>query len=122
MLKVPFHYLASAIVPLSIIGAFALRNLMFDVWVMFAAAFIGYFLRKHGYSMAGVVLGLVLGSIGEASFVKSMQLMQYDFLGFFDRPYSAILLVAGMLTVLFGITREIRKEGLFTRKGKKSTF
>ncbi|PWG61480.1 tripartite tricarboxylate transporter permease [Spiribacter halobius] len=110
LLRVPFQYLAPAVLLLAIIGAFAVRNLIVDVWIMFAAAFIGFFLRKYGYSAAGMILGLVLGSIGEASLVKSMQLMQYNWLGFFERPYSALLLGAAIVTVVTGVIRATRRE------------
>ncbi len=36
---------------------------------------------------------------GESAFSKSMQLMDYDFLGFFSRPISAVLLVLGLAAI-----------------------
>jgi putative tricarboxylic transport membrane protein len=68
---------------LATIGAFASRNLMIDVRAMFAAAIVGFYLRRYGFSPAG----LVLGDPGESSFEKSMQFMDYNWLGFFERPY-----------------------------------
>ena len=109
MLRVPFQFLAPAIVVLALIGAFAVRNLMYDVWVMLAAAIIGYFMKRSGYSPAGIVLGLVLGEIGEDSFVKSMQFMDYEWWSFFTQPYSAILLVASLLTILSSLIKEMRR-------------
>lgn len=110
LLRIPFQFLAPAILILATIGAFAVRNLILDVWVMFAAAIAGFFLRRYGFSPAGVVLGLVLGDLGESSFVKSMQLMDYNWLGFFERPISAVLIAAGLLTLAVGTMRAIRKD------------
>lgn len=110
ILKIPFQYLAPAIILLSVIGAFSVRNLLVDVWVMFLAAFLGFFLKKYGYSAAGLILGLVLGSIGESSFSKSMMLMQYNWLGFFERPWSAVLLTAALFTVVMGIVKWLKSE------------
>ena len=53
------------------IGCYALRNLVVDVWVMFIAGIAGYFLRRSGYSMAGIVLGVILGHIGESTPVST---------------------------------------------------
>lgn len=110
LLRIPFQFLAPAILMLATIGAFAVRNLIVDVWVMFAAAVLGFFLRRYGFSPAGLVLGLVLGDLGESSFVKSMQLMQYDWTGFLTRPISAVLIVAGVLTVITGFYKALRKD------------
>lgn len=110
LLRIPFQFLAPAILMLATIGAFAVRNLILDVWVMFAAAVVGFFLRRYGFSPAGLVLGLVLGALGESSFVKSMQLMNYDWLGFFERPISAVLIIVGIATIAAGMIRELRKD------------
>ncbi len=111
ILRVPFRWLAPGILILAIIGAYALRNLLVDVWVMFIAGVIGYFLRATGYSAAGVVLGLILGKLGESAFSKSMQLMHYDVTGFLGRPISAALLILGVLAILSSITGELRGRG-----------
>lgn len=108
ILRVPFRWLAPGILLLAIVGAYALRNLLVDVWVMFLAGIVGYLLRRTGYSAAGIVLGLILGKLGESAFSKSMQLMDYDFLGFFERPISAVLIVLGVLAIVSSIVTEIR--------------
>jgi putative tricarboxylic transport membrane protein len=108
ILNVPFRWLAPGILLLATIGAFALRNLTIDVWVMFLAGAVGFFLRRTGYSAAGIVLGLILGKLGESAFAKSMQLMDYDFFGFFSRPICAFLLIAGMFAILSSVWSEIR--------------
>ena len=112
ILRVPFRWLAPGILLLATVGAYALRNLLVDVWVMFLAGIIGYLLRRTGYSAAGIVLGLILGKLGESAFSKSMQLMDYDVLGFFERPIAAILLLLGGAAVVSSIISEIRGKDL----------
>ena len=108
ILRVPFRWLAPAILLLATVGAFAIRNLIIDVWVMFAAGVLGYFLRSTGYSAAGIVLGLILGKLGESAFSKSMQLMKYDFWGFLDRPIAAMLLALALLAAAASVIDELR--------------
>jgi putative tricarboxylic transport membrane protein len=76
---------------------------------MFAAGIAGYYLRRSGYSVAGIVLGLVLGEIGESAFVTSMQLTGYSLTAMMQRPACAILLTGGALTLLWNIYREVRR-------------
>ena len=77
---------------------------------MLLAGIVGYLLRRTGYSAAGIVLGLILGKLGESAFAKSMQLLDYSALGFIDRPIAAFLIIASLITVLNSIIREIRAQ------------
>ena len=108
LLRIPFQYLAPAILLLSTVGAYAVRNLAMDVVVMFAAGAIAYVLRRTGYSVAGIVLGLILGKIGEQNFAQAMQMVSYDIGDFLSRPIVAILLFVGVTTILLSIFREFK--------------
>lgn len=108
LLRIPFAILGPMILIVSTIGAYALRNLVVDVWVMFAAGILGYFMRRSGYSMPGIVLGVILGKIGESNFVKTMQMLDYDPADLAARPISALLLGLAFLTLLFSIRQSIK--------------
>ena len=110
ILRVPFRWLAPAIFLLAVVGAFALRNSLTDVWVMLVAGIVGYFLRKTGYSPAGIVLGLILGKIGEAAFAKSMQLFHYAPTEFATRPLALILILLAVATLVSSVVGELRKK------------
>ena len=58
--------------------------------------------------MAAVVLGVILGQLGESAFIKSMQLLDYNPLNFFTRPVSAMLLVLGIASLAYSIYRASR--------------
>jgi putative tricarboxylic transport membrane protein len=109
LLRIPFRILAPCIMILATVGAFALRNTLLDVWVMFVAGVAGYFLRRSGYSIPGIILGVILGNLGEAAFVKSMQILHYNWFAFFGRPVCAVLLAAGLLTLLFNVYSSAKK-------------
>jgi putative tricarboxylic transport membrane protein len=99
LLRIPFQFLAPMILLLATVGAYAVRGLTIDVVVMFLAGVIGFFLRRSGYSVAGIVLGLILGKIGEQTFAQAMQMLHFEWSGFFDRWIALSLLIAGMLTL-----------------------
>jgi len=101
LLRIPFRILSPCIMILATVGAFALRNSLLDVWVMFLAGIAGYFLRRSGYSIPGIILGVILGNLGESAFVKSMQMLHYNWFAFFGRPVCAVLLAAALLTLFF---------------------
>ena len=110
LLRVPFSFLGPSIILISTIGAYALRNTILDVWVMFIAGFAGYFLRRWNYSMAGIVIGAILGKLGESAFVKSMQILDYNYFNFFERPICAVLLGLALASILVGGLRIVWSE------------
>ncbi len=108
LLRIPFHLLAPVILLMATIGAYAVRGLIIDVLVMFVAGIGAFFLRRSGYSIPGVVLGLILGKIGEQTFAQAMQMIQYDFTAYFDRPIGLILIIAGVATLAANIYKALR--------------
>jgi putative tricarboxylic transport membrane protein len=108
LLRIPFQFLAPGILLLATIGAYAVRNLVMDVGVMFAAGILAYFLRRTGYSIPGIVLGLILGKLGEQNFAQAMQLVSYDVVTFVTRPIVGVLLFAGLATILTNVYRALK--------------
>ncbi|MEO9823237.1 MAG: tripartite tricarboxylate transporter permease [Paracoccaceae bacterium] len=105
LLKIPFQFLAPLILILATIGAYISRGLVLDVMVMFLAGILGYLLRRTGFSIPGIVLGLILGKIGEQNFAQGMQMVHYDLGTYFSRPICALLILAGTITLLASIKK-----------------
>ncbi len=103
LLKIPFQFLAPLILLLATIGAYISRGLVLDVMVMFIAGILGFLLRRTGYSIPGIVLGLILGKIGEQNFAQGMQMVHYDIGTYLSRPICALLIAAGALTLIAGL-------------------
>ena len=108
LLRIPFHFLAPAILLLATVGAYAVRGLTIDVVAMFAAGVLAFFLRRSGYSIPGIVLGLILGKIGEQTFAQAMQMVHYDPVALMLRPYSALLISAAAITLAVNVYRAVR--------------
>ena len=107
LLKIPFQFLAPMILLLATIGSYISRGLVLDVMVMFLAGIIGFLLRRSGYSIPGIVLGIILGKIGEQNFAQGMQMVHYDLIAYFSRPICLILITAGLLTLSVGVYKAI---------------
>src|SRR5260221_14248715 len=72
VLRVPFAAIAPMIVVSCAIGAFAIQNAMFDIWLMLAFGVVGYVFKKVSIPLAPLTLAMVLGSRAEDSFRLSM--------------------------------------------------
>ena len=101
VLRVPTTIIVPMLLVLCTIGSFALASRLFDVWVMVAFGLIGYVLRRFGFPVAPMVLGIVLGDLLEKNFRRGLVLSDGDLLPFFTRPISAVLAGGIVLIVLF---------------------
>ncbi len=99
---VPMTILCPIIIALSLIGAYAIRLNVFDVYVMLVFGLIGYFMRKFGFATAPIVLGMILGPMAEKNWRQAIVLFRGDALGyFFSRPISILLLVLTIGALFF---------------------
>src|SRR5437867_1146775 len=72
VLRVPFSAIAPMIVVSCAIGAYAIQNAMFDIWLMLGFGVVGYAFKKIGIPLAPFTLALVLGNRAEDAFRLSM--------------------------------------------------
>lgn len=113
ILRVPTTVIVPMILVLCTIGTFALASRLFDIWVMIAFGLIGFVLRRFGYPMAPLVLGIVLGDLLEKNFRRGLVLSDGDLAPFFTRPISAVL--AGVIALVL-LSRVPAVRRLFTRR------
>ena len=96
----PNSLLVPLIAVLSVVGSYAISNAMFDVWLMLAFGFGGYFLHRLGFDLGAIVLGLILGPIAENGFGQSLLLSNGSPAIFFERPICIGLWVLTLLLLL----------------------
>jgi putative tricarboxylic transport membrane protein len=114
ILTVPYEVMGVSIMMLCIAGTFAINNRIGDVWIMFFFGILGFFLKVHGFSVASVVLGLVLGTIIEIGLRQGMLMTGGSFLGFFTRPVSGIILGLSLIALFAPVLLNIYRK--FTNK------
>lgn len=109
ILIVPKYFLGPGILPLCIIGAFAIRNSMGDVYVMATLGILMYFGLKFGFSAAAVVLGLILGGIAENGFLLGVRIgaAEGSAMGYLlTRPIPMIVIALSLLSIGFALFLE----------------
>ncbi len=94
---IPQSILLTLILMFTVIGAFAINNIMLDVWIMIVAGVIAYYLLDYSYPVTPLVIGLVLGPLAEPSLRRALVKSGGDMSVFFTRPISGVLMVAGIL-------------------------
>ena len=102
--QLSIRILAPSIMFLSIIGSYAIRNNIRDVWVMLACGTLGFLLKILKVDPAPVVLGLVLGPLAEQGFVQGLLIGRAQGIGygiFFTRPVSILLIVMTVVSLVW---------------------
>jgi putative tricarboxylic transport membrane protein len=117
IINIPARFLAPAIVFMTVLGSYSIRNNMVDVWIMFLFGIIGYASSKLKFHPAPIVLGLILGPFVEEGLVQSMLaggaaggVLPYMVL----RPISGVLIALCLMSALwplFASWRTKRKRG-----------
>lgn len=99
LINFPAKYLWPAIFVLCVVGAFALRGNLLDMWVMVAAGVFGFILRMDGYPLAPMVLGLILGPIAEENLRRSLELSNGSWDIIYTSPIALTILLLAVVSL-----------------------
>ncbi len=92
--------LIPSIFVLCVVGSYAIHNNLVEVCIMFLFGILGYLARKFDLNPAAIVLGLILGPIGERGLRRSLMLNDGDPSILFSTPLCWILIVLCVLGVM----------------------
>ncbi len=98
---IPVAVLWPCVFIFSIVGAYALDQSMFDVWIALVSGIVGYFMRLYGFSVVPLAIGLILGVMLEQRLGQSMVMLDEKWWLIATRPLSLLFLVLTALA-LFG--------------------
>ena len=109
VIDIPKGVLAAVVFALGTIGAYTIRNLVFDVWLTVGFGIAGYFLKKFHFPTAPLVLGMVLGYMVESNYRRALIMSQGSHSIFFEDPISLALLVLAALSFFWPLLQQWRK-------------
>ena len=98
---IPVTVLWPCVFVFSIVGAYALDQSMFDVWIAIVAGILGYFMRMYGFSVVPLAIGLILGGMLEQRLGQSMVMLDEKWWLMLSRPISLFFFILTALA-LFG--------------------
>jgi len=116
LLRVPYRHLFPMIVIFCCIGIYSVNNAPFDVFMTAIFGLVGYWLVKHDFEPAPMLLGFVLGPLMEENLRRAMLIARGDPTVFLTRPISGGLLAVALLLLIVAILPAIRqkREVVFT--------
>lgn len=100
IIQVRYTYLAPVIIMFCFAGAFAATGNTKELILVAAILVFSYVLVVLDISSTPLMLGMILADIMEANFVTSMMSYDKDFLIFFKRPISCVILILTVVLVI----------------------
>ena len=121
IVEIPKSILMPLIVILSVVGSFALRKSLFDIFWMLGFGILGYFMKRYEYPVAPCVLGVILCNLLENNYRRGITLEKSipGLLGsIFTEPMAIILLM--VIVIMFGTQTKTYKNWKARRDAKKA--
>ena len=108
IVRVPKAVLIPQILVLCVIGAYALNNVMANVYALLLFGVVGYLLVKFGFPLAPLILGVILGDQIEVNLVRAL-MTDGDPLLFLTRPISGGMLALSVASVVLALWQHRRQ-------------
>jgi len=103
LLRAPSHILLVVIAMLCVVGAFAIRNSVTDIFIMGAFGVIGYVMHRLAIPVAPLAFGLILGPIVEENLRRSLIVSDGAWSVFLERPIALTLLLLSVAALIYPV-------------------
>jgi putative tricarboxylic transport membrane protein len=112
VLSIPRHWLYGGILVFATLGTLGANPSLVELGMLLVFGLMGYGLRRFGYPLAPVVVGLILGPLAEQQLRRALSISQGDPTVLVGSPVAIVLLSIAALA-LFGpmLWRAFRPEG-----------
>ncbi len=99
MLKTPLNILMPLVAAVTLTGAYAVNNSMFDLMWVIVFGILGFLLRRMGLEPGPLVIGLVLGPELERGLTQGLIISNGNIGAMFTRPLSVAILAVGAIII-----------------------
>ena len=122
IITIPKAILIPSVAFMTMIGTYAIRNNVSDVFIMIVLGIMGWILNRFGFGPSPIVLGLILGPIAEQGFVQAWTIGSATgdpIKIFFNQPISIAILLFIVFTLLYPLLSKSLKN--IIRNNKQRT-
>jgi putative tricarboxylic transport membrane protein len=116
VLELPEVIISAYVVMCCILGAFAARNNITDVWLLVVFGVLGYAAERLRFPVPPLVLGAILGPLAESTFMTTMISFENDWTVFFTRPVAGAIMALAFVTLLWSAVRQLRERRRIDRQ------
>ncbi|MBY8852728.1 tripartite tricarboxylate transporter permease, partial [Saccharothrix sp. MB29] len=111
VLQIPRPYLYAGILLFAALGTYAVNFVVDDLVVLLIIGLVGFFMRRHGYPVAPLVVGLILGPMAEEQVRRTLQISEGDLSALVTSPFAAVAYsILALVLVLTTVLRLRRRK------------
>jgi putative tricarboxylic transport membrane protein len=99
IIEVPKIILIPMIIFLSVIGAYAINNSMFDIGIALTFGLMGFIFNKLDIPSSPILLAIILGPMAETNLRKSLMMYEGSWSFLYDRPIALAFIVLAVFSV-----------------------
>lgn len=117
VLAIPKYILLPAVLVLCAVGTYGTNHNMFDVWTALFFGIIGFFMMKHKFPQAPMILGFVLGKVIEENLIRGLMYSNNNFFAFFQSPIASVFLLFTLAMLIWTGYKQI--DGMRKKRKKE---
>ncbi|MEV4566718.1 tripartite tricarboxylate transporter permease [Nonomuraea sp. NPDC049419] len=107
ILRVRPAILAPITVLITLLGAYTVRNQVYDIFLVIAFGVLGYLMKKFGFEPGPLVLAFVLGTMIESSARQGLLIFGGNPAGFLTRPISGTVFAIVVIVAAWPLIRRL---------------
>jgi putative tricarboxylic transport membrane protein len=111
LLTIPRHWLYAGILLFATLGTIGANPSSVELGMLLVFGVLGYFMRLHGYPIAPIVVGLILGPMAEQQLRRALSIAQGDVTTLVQSPVAAGLFLLAALALIVPILLRARGKG-----------
>jgi len=116
LLKIPYHYLYSTIVILTLTGAYMSTGSFFGMIIMLICCILGILMDVFGIPNLPFLMAFILSPLLELNIRRGLNYSRRGLAEFFLRPISCVFIVVGLLVLIWGMVSPVVKKALKKNK------
>ncbi|MEV1117944.1 tripartite tricarboxylate transporter permease [Actinosynnema sp. NPDC049800] len=109
VLQIPRPYLYAGILLFAALGTYAVNFVVDDLVVLLVIGVAGLFMRRHGYPVAPLVVGLILGPMAEEQVRRTLQISEGDPAALVTSPFAAVAYGLLAVALLAAVVSRVRR-------------
>ena len=103
--RVPKSSLWPCVLILSLMGTYALNQSLFDVLCAVGAGMVGFVMRRRGYSVVPLAIGLILGSLLEVRLGETLLILDGVPAAMLNHPVALAIMALSVIALVRGLLR-----------------
>lgn len=103
ILTIPRENVMAVVLALAAMGAYASKLQFNDLWMMLAFGLLAYGMRRLGFPLAPLVLGIVLGRLLDVYLRNSLVISRGSMAPLWERPITGILFILALIVLATGL-------------------